>query len=278
MTEDKNKMFKVELDHENKVIRLGAFFYALKGVLICEATEEDKAKYYCNRFMTFPIVDESWTVREDDCIADGIEYLVIGKKGDTVLLSAIKDAADYNARERVCGYEDLLVNLEWQGITISNRKSLDSAEELPNNVVIEIAKVFGKNHFRLNSHLDSYFIPMRFFHVGSDDELYQDAGPGKKQTEYDYDRIVEQVAEDVHALSWFFHKPNLKVLVTSVSFEKGIGAIDKDWFYTVQTLEADINRRLERYYREYPDDYYKRKRPDICEHREAAMDAGLRAK
>ena len=50
MTEDESKKVRVELDHEQKVIRLGCFFYDLKGVLIAEATEEDKKKYYCDRF------------------------------------------------------------------------------------------------------------------------------------------------------------------------------------------------------------------------------------
>ena len=42
MTEDESKKIRVELDHEQKVIRLGCWFYDLKGVLIAEATDEDK--------------------------------------------------------------------------------------------------------------------------------------------------------------------------------------------------------------------------------------------
>ena len=68
MTEDDNKKIRVELDHEHKVIHLGCWFYDLKGVLIAEATDEDKEKYHCGRFMTYPIVDDDWEVREDDCI------------------------------------------------------------------------------------------------------------------------------------------------------------------------------------------------------------------
>ena len=44
MTEDESKKIRVELDHEQKVIHLGCWFYDLKGVLIAEATEEDKKK------------------------------------------------------------------------------------------------------------------------------------------------------------------------------------------------------------------------------------------
>ena len=176
-TEDVRKSFEVKLDHEKKVIRIGAYFYDLKGVLICEATEEDKKKYYCNRFITFPIVDDDWRVLEDEDISDGLERLIIGKTGDTVPLAALRDAADYNAREHVCGYDELLVGLERRGITISNWKAIDSQEELSDTVVIELSKIPGKHHFRLDSHQDSYYIPRRFFHVGTDDELYHDPDP-----------------------------------------------------------------------------------------------------
>ena len=274
MEENKRKGFKVKLDHENKVIRLGAYFHSLKGVLIAEATEEDKKKFCCDRYMTFPIVDDSWSVREDDCITDGIEWLIIGKKGDTIPLRAVKEAADYNARKHCCGYDELLVDLEREGITISNRKAFDSTEEFSDNIVIGIDKIYGKNHFRLDAHEGGYYIPRRFFHVGSDDELYQDAEEGQEQTEYNYNRIVEQVADDVRALSWFFHKPNLKVLVVAIT-ENGCGfvpnkygAIDKRWFYTVQSLESDINRRLDQYYKKYPNDYFEGKRPDLMNSKE----------
>ena len=266
-TEDVRKSFEVKLDHEKKVIRIGAYFYDLKGVLICEATEEDKKKYYCNRFITFPIVDDDWRVLEDEDISDGLERLIIGKTGDTVPLAALKDAADYNAREHVCGYDELLVGLERKGITISNRKAIDSPEELSDTVVIELSKIPGKHHFRLDSHQDSYYIPRRFFHVGTDDELYQDAREGKQQTQYTYDKIVQQIADDVFSLSWFFHKPNLKVLVIAYAEESDafhryeIGPVPTDWFYTVQTLEGDINRKLDDMYKEEGDKYYKEKRP-----------------
>jgi hypothetical protein len=265
---------EVKLDQEHKIIRLDAYFYELKGVMICEATDEDKEKFYCGRFVTFPIVDDDWKVCENESICDGIERLVIGKKGDTVLLSAIADAADYNARERVCGYDELLVGAEIKGITLSNRKSLDSPEELSDTVVIELAKVYGKNHFRLDSHPDSYYIPRRFFHVGTDDELYQDAPDGKQQTQHKYDKIVQQIADDVSSLSWFFNKPNLKVLVIAYTQDdKGehryeIGTVPKDWYYTVQTLESDINRALEENRKEFPDNFYRNKRPDIFENKQ----------
>ena len=121
MTEDESKKIRVELDHEQKVIRLGCWFYDLKGVLIAEATEEDKKKYYCDRFMTYPIVDDDWAVREDDCLKDGIAALTIGKKGDTIPLIKLSEVLDLNVDERSGDYSDILIDVERHGITVSNR-------------------------------------------------------------------------------------------------------------------------------------------------------------
>ena len=117
MSEDESKKIRVELDHEQKVIRLGCWFYDLKGVLIAEATDEDKEKYHCGKFMTYPIVDDDWEVREDDCIKDGIADLVVGKKGETVPLSKLQDVLDLNAEERSGDYSDILVDVE--NVTVS---------------------------------------------------------------------------------------------------------------------------------------------------------------
>ena len=79
------------------------------------------------------------------------------------------------------------------------------------------------------------------------------------------------IVDDVTGLSWFFNKPNLRVLLVSVSeYNFGLGPneyapIPKDWFYTVQTLESEINRELEDIHNKYPNDYFKGKRPDIVE-------------
>lgn len=40
--EHSHKGFEVNLESEQKVIRLGSYFYDLKGVLICEANEEER--------------------------------------------------------------------------------------------------------------------------------------------------------------------------------------------------------------------------------------------
>ncbi len=136
MTEDKSKKVRVELDHEQKVVRLGCFFYDLKGVLIAEATEEDKKKYYYDRFMTYPIVDDDWAVREDDCLKDGIAALTIGKKGDTIPLIKLSEVLDLNVDERSGDYSDILIDVERHGITVSNRQEDNPQEELPEFITI----------------------------------------------------------------------------------------------------------------------------------------------
>lgn len=261
--------FEIKLDHEQKVIRLGSYFYDLKGVLICEATDEDRQKYYCNKYVTFPIVDNDWLVYDGDAIADGIENLIVGKKGDTIPLAALREAADYNAREQDCGYEDQLIDLERHGITVSNRKSKDSAEELSENIVISIDKL-GDKRFRMNSDWGDYYIPKRFFYVGDDDELYESDGDDDKPSLY-HQKIITRIVDDVYGLSWFFNKPKLRVLVTAIT-DNGFGSqryqlepIPKDWFYTVQTLEGEINRELDELHKKYANEYNKGKRPDVFE-------------
>ena len=261
--------FEIKLDHEQKVIRLGSYFYDLKGVLICEATDDDRQKYYCNKYVTFPIVDNDWRVYDGDAIADGIENLIVGKKGDTIPLAALREAADYNAREQDCGYEDQLIDLERHGITVSNRKSKDSAEELSDNIVISIDKL-GDKRFRMNSDWGDYYIPRRFFYVGDDDELYESDGDDDKPSLY-HQKIITRIVDDVYGLSWFFNKPKLRVLVTAITYN-GVGSqryqlepIPKDWFYTVQTLEGEINRELDELHKKYANEYNKGKRPDVFE-------------
>lgn len=263
-----HKGFEVNLESEQKVIRLGAYFYDLKGVLICEATEADKEKYYREKFITFPIVDDDWRVYDGDEICDGIEHLIVGKKGDTIPLAALREGADFNAREHWCAYDEQLVDLERHGITISNRKAKDSAEEFSETIVIGIDKLSG-NHYRMDSDWDGYYIPRRFFHVGEDDELYETDEEGKP-TSYQQ-KLVSRIVDDVWGLSWFFNKPNLRVLVTAIT-DNGfglqrnkLGPIPKDWYYTVQTLESEINSQLDEMHQKYPDDYNRAKRPDIVE-------------
>jgi len=263
-----HKGFEVNLESEQKIIRLGAYFYDLKGVLICEATETDKEKYYSEKFITFPIVNDDWRVYDGEEICDGIEHLIVGKKGDTIPLAALREGADFNAREHWCSYEEQLINVERLGITVSNRKAKDSAEEFSDNVVIGIDKLSDKR-FRMDSDWGGYYIPRRFFHVGDDDELYETDEEGKPSSFRQ--KLITRIVDDVYGLSWFFNKPNLRVLVTAITdnglgFQRNkLGPIPKDWFYTVQTLESEINQALDEMHQQYPNDYFKGKRPDIVE-------------
>jgi hypothetical protein len=267
--ESSHKGFEINLENEQKVIRLGSYFYDLKGVLICEATDEDREKYYCDRYVTFPIVDDDWRVYDGKEIANGINSLIVGKKGDTIPLIALEKAADYNAREHDCSYDEQLVDLEQHGITISNRKHKESAEEFSDNVVIGIDKI-GKKRFRMDADWASYYVPTRFFYVGEDDELYEDDSDDGRPSMYQQ-KLVDRIVDDVWGLSWFFNKPNLRVLITAIT-DNGLGfvrnkldSIPKDWFYTVQTLEAEVNQKLDEMHKKYPDDYNRRKRPDNIE-------------
>ena len=162
-----------------------------------------------------------------------------------------------------------LQDLERHGITVSNRKSRDSAEELPDNIVIGIDKL-GEKRFRMDADWGSYYIPRRFFFVGEDDELYESDGDDGKPSAFNQ-KLLTRIVDDVWSLSWFFNKPNLRVLVTAVTdngfgFQRSqLGPIPKDWFYTVQTLEGEINRKLDEMHQQYPDNYNRAKRPDIVE-------------
>ena len=149
MTEDESKKIRVELDHENKVIRLGCWFYDLKGVLIAEATDEDKEKYYCGKYMTYPIVDDNWEVREDECIKDGIADLIVGRKGDTIPLLRLQSVLDLNAEERSGDYSDILVDAERHGISVSNRKLDDPQQELSETITLKIYRIRKTDSFTI---------------------------------------------------------------------------------------------------------------------------------
>lgn len=263
-----HKGFEINLEKEEKVICLGAYFYILKGVLICEASEDEKEKYDCDKYMVYPIVDDDWLVYEGDEICDNIESLIIGKKGDTLLLKDLQVAINYSVRENICEYECLLLDVERCGITVSNRKSLDSNEELSDTIVLEISNI-GNNHFSIKSNRDSYYIAERYFIVGKDDELYE-SNDDYNLNQY-HKTIVSRIVDDVYGLSYFFNKPNLRVLVTARvlkderNHEYEYVTIPKDWFYTVQTLESEINRELDELHKQYPNSYNKKKRPDVFE-------------
>ena len=267
MTEDESKKIRVELDHEQKVIHLGCWFYDLKGVLIAEATEEDKKKYYCGKFMTYPIVEDDWEVRDDECIREGIASLVIGKKGDTIPLIKLREVFDYNAEERDCDYSDILTDVERKGITVSNRMKENPQQELPETIILEIDKIREKEDiYRIDCDWDGYYIPRRFCHVGKDGQLYQNIEERENETKSYYLKIVKQIADDVNGISWFFNKHPLKVRCLSVgSYDEAQANPDRpipdDWHISIKTLEDDINSEVERMEGEFPNDHYQYKRP-----------------
>ena len=264
--EHSHKGFEVNLESEQKVIRIGSYFYDLKGVLICEANEEERKKFYCNRFMTYPIVDDDWHIYEGDEIIDGLYHLIVGKKGDTVTIWDMYSAAQHNVISHDCAYDDILCGLERHGITISNRKSLDSTEELSDIIVIIIDKE-GDRHFRMSSHPDSYYIPSRYFRVGDDsDELYE--YNQHDRSEKTWRKISTCIIEDVEGLAWFFNKPKLRVFLTAhiknkETKEYEYCQIPEDWFYSVHTLEDEINNALAAKEKKYKDYHNTMKRPDI---------------
>ena len=262
--EVEHKGFEVNLEKEEKVVRLGPFYYDLKGLLICEASEAEKKKYECGKYMTYPIVDDAWKIYEGIDISEGIDEITVGKKGDTMLLKWLQNTIDYYGQKNYSRIQDILDDLERHGITVSNRKNLFSKEELPNIVVLHIEDL-GDNHFNMKCDTDCYYIPERYFRVGDDDELYE--YEREDLSEYCCRKIVDVIADDVLGLSWFFNRPNLRVLVTGMAFDKHYHSkffdIPKDWYYTVQTLESDINRKIEEEHKRYPNSYNEDKRPDL---------------
>ena len=152
------------------------------------------------------------------------------------------------------------------GILINDWRNVIQLFLFIDTIVIGMDKQ-GDKSFRMDSDWGGYYIPRRFFHVGKDDELYEIDEEGKPSPYQQ--KLVTRIVDDVWGLSWFFNKPNLRVLITAIT-ENGfgfvrdkLGPIPKDWFYTVQTLEAEINRELDKMHQEYPDDYNRSKRPDI---------------
>jgi len=257
----------VELDHEQKVIHVGCWFYDLKGVLIAEATEEDKKKYYCGKYMTYPIVDDDWRVLDDDCISDGIARLVIGKKDDTVPLIKFREVLDLNADERCGDYSDILMDAERHGITVANYTEEEPQKELPDTITLEIDKIRLKEEiYRIDSDWECYYVPRRFCHIGKDGKLYQ--GMDERENEGgQYEEIVYQIAEDVCGISWFFNKPHLKVRCQNIRCDENSQSgskdysIPEDWHISVKTLEDDINNEIKLNLEKHPDDYYHLKRP-----------------
>jgi hypothetical protein len=264
--------FQIVQIAEKKVIRIGSYFFKLKGYLVKEADEDEKKKYYCGKYMTYPIVDDDFKVMDDDDITDGIEMLVIGCEGDTVPLAAIHAAAEDNAVERNCDFADIMVNLERHGITLSNRVAYDSEEEFPDEVVVCLdPRVMGIDCFRLDPQRGSYYLPQRFCYI-KDGELYMDYRDDKKnENPNEIDKIYYQLAEELWNLAWFFNKKNLHIRVktyTPNGYSYGFGPneladITDEWPDCIKRLESQVNEKFRKMCEEYPNDYFKGKRKDV---------------
>jgi hypothetical protein len=192
-------------------------------------------------------------------------------------LYAIAAAAEDNVVERNCDYHGVLVDLERQGITLSNRVAFDSEEELPDEITVCLDPgVLGRDSFRLDPQRGCYYIPKRFCYM-KDGELYMDyRGDKKNENPSEHDKIYSQLADELWSLSWFFNKPNLHIKVrtyTPDGFAFGFGPneladITDEWPECIKRLEGQVNERFRKMREEHPDDYYRGKRKDVPKKKE----------
>lgn len=235
MTDFCNRAFQVMPNNENKIIRLGCFFKPLKGVLICEATDEEKDDFCCGKYMTYPIVGNGYEVWGDyEDIATGFEYLIVGKKGDTLPLKYLRDAADYNVRHNECDYYDILIDIEDQGITVTNRIATDSEELLPDIITLNI-RDYHNGEFKISSAKNNYYVPFRQFHIS------------------DIDEMPQLIGDDIWSLMWFFNRKQLRVKID----------VPEGCPESIYHLEDKINDYLQKPWKGRLDDHYEYKRPDI---------------
>lgn len=235
MTDFCNRAFQVMPNNENKIIRLGCFFKPLKGVLICEATDEEKEDFCCGKYMTYPIVGNGYEVWGDyEDIDRGFEYLIVGKKGDTLPLKKLRDAADYNVRHKECDYYDILIDIEDQGITVTNRINTDSEELLPDTIALSLEK-YNSCSFQISSAKNNYYVPCRHFDISEIND------------------IPQLIGDDIWSLMWFFNRKQLRVKID----------VPEECPEAIRSLEAKINDYLQKPWEKLLSDHYEYKRPDI---------------
>lgn len=234
MTDICNRAFQIMPNNENKIIRLGCCFKPLKGVLICEATEEEKDDFCCGKYMTYPIVGNGYEVWGDyEDISRGFEYLIIGKKGDTLPLTKLSDAADYNVSHNECDYYNILTDVEDQGITITNRIDPESEELLPDTITLCIVQI-KEDTYKISSAKNNYYVPYRFFNISESRNL------------------AKQIGDDIWALMWFFNRKQIRVQID----------VPNEWPEVLRHLEQEINDYLQKPWHKRLDDHYEYKRPD----------------
>lgn len=249
MTKFTNRVFQIIPDNENKIIRVGCLFYPFKGVLICEATEEEKEKYDCGRFMTYPIIGDGYKVCEDEDVCKDIDYYFVGKKGDTLLLSEMREVAAENATYRDMDYYDLLSFLEDEGITITNRVSLDSDILLPDTISIELYSL-GDDCYNILNCSGNYTIQQCVARIKPEDgELYQVIDNLKDNKQVYRGLLAQELADDLYSLRWFFNRKQLKVKIISDPADTELA----------KRLEQDVNKRFEAICDEQPGYIHKKR-------------------
>ena len=255
-----NKMthFQIIEDHDNKIIRLGCYFYDFKGVLICEATKEEKETYCCGKYMTYPIVDDSYKVREDREIIDGIKYLITAKKGETIPMHRLAKALDYNVEYRETRYGDVLVNMESLGGIISDYDTKTN-KRFPAEITLGIENVY--TGYRLDS-LDGYYIPERLFSVSEKDgELHQHRWRKGNKEEDDNFKLVDDIVNEICDIMWFFHRTDLYVKIKAMEINK-LQDIPSTWPEAILRFEKDVNQAVKALWEEQSQGkecYYEKK-------------------
>lgn len=268
MTDFKNRYFQIMPDNEGKILTLGCMFKELKGVLICEATEEEKEDFCCGKFMTYPIVGEEYDVWDEyEDIANGFEYGSIGKKGETIPIINLRDAFDYNARHYECDFIDILMDAEMQGVTITNRFGPDSEELLPDTITLCLSQYKSGKYF-IESARNNYYIPLHNFCISKKDNQLHEIDYRKEGDNVDGQELVELIGDIVWSYMWFFNRKQIRVQIKTYS-EDGHGwmgdqlfDLPKDWPEIILNLENNINDYLQKPWNKRPYDHWIKKRPD----------------
>lgn len=229
-----DKTFEIiRLDNEKLVISMDGVFYKQKGVIITHDGES---------FNTYPIVNDEWKVWTRKLSGT---FYVIGKEGETLLLSDLEYVLDYNSMENQRPYISVLYELEELGINISNLCE-NKIDVLPDTIAINLDVVH--NNFRLMSHSDNYYIPVRLFYMGEDGECR--VNEINKNANKEDKLVVDCLAEDVYGLVSYFKKPNLRVKIQAYYYNRindseEFSEIPEDWPAKVRSLQDDINKRIE---------------------------------
>lgn len=268
MTDFKNRFFRIIPDNEGKILTLGCMFKELKGMLICEATEEEKKEYFCGTFMTYPIVGEGYDVWDNfKDFYKGLENSSIGKKGETIPIINLEDAFRYNAKHYVCDFYDILIDAEKKGVTITNRFDPDSEELLPDTITLYINQYSSCNTYSIASVENNYYIPMHDFCISQKDNQLHVLDYRKKDGNKEWYELVETIGDIVWSYKWFFNRKQIRVQIKTYSEDGGwindqLIDLPKDWPEIILNLENNINDYVKKPWNKESSDHWGKKRPD----------------